>query len=122
MLSLSFLLGHLALVVEFVSHFDTGLCDLFVLLEFLVDVLLHFVPLREEHLPFLDVVNGFVVVGDEVPLDQGTVAHVDSLSSAFGVLVDVSVSQRRVLASLSVLFVFGDEGGSADVFPVGERS
>jgi len=49
--------------------------DLLVCFELLVDFLLGFIPLGDEHLPSADVVHGLILVSKEVSLDKGAIFH-----------------------------------------------
>ena len=77
------------------------LCYLFELLKLFVHVLLNLIPLSEEHLIFLDVVDGLVVVGYEVAFNERTVAHEKFFSSAICVFTDVIVGKTGVFILLT---------------------
>ena len=51
------------------------------LFELGVYYLVDFSTLGEEHRPFGNVVDGLIVMGDQVSLNQGTVSHEQALSS-----------------------------------------
>ena len=74
---------------------------LFELLKLFIHVLLNLIPLSEEHLIFLDVVDGLVVVGYEVAFNERTVAHEKFFSSAICVFTDVIVGKTSVFILLT---------------------
>lgn len=91
--------------------------DLFELLKLYIYVLLNLISLGQEHLPFPDVVDGFIVVRNKVTFDKRTVAHEEPFSATFRVLTNIVISQTGVLTLLSADVSFLNEGS----VPVAQR-
>ena len=99
---LVFLRPLLSLSVRLLSY----LTELF---ELCVYYLVNFCTLSQEHRPFGHVVDGFIVVGDQVSLNQGTVSHEQALSSWLGGLTDLTISQRCIFSLFAVCVCLLDE-------------
>ena len=65
----------LVVIVPLVLVVQRLLSNLLELFELLVDVFLDFVSLNQQHLPLFDVVDGLVIMRNQIPFHQGTVPH-----------------------------------------------
>ena len=83
---------------------------MFELLKLFIHVLLDLISLGEKHLPFSDVVDGFVVVGDEVAFNERTVAHEKSFSTALCVFADIIIGKTSLLILLTTDVCLLNEG------------
>ena len=80
--------------------------------------MLRFSFLSQKHLPLAHIVDGFVVVGDQVSLDEGAVAHLNARALGFGAGEHVVVGERGVFFRALGTFVFVNERSCSNLFPV----
>ena len=66
--------------------------DFLELFEFSINIFLYFRSLSQQHFPLFDVIDGLIVMSDQVPFNKGTISHIQSLSATLGIFVDIIVS------------------------------
>ena len=68
---------------------------MFEFLKLFVYFSLDVMPLGKEHLPFSDIIDGLIIVGNEISFNKRAVSHEKTFPLAFGIVFIVCVRQTN---------------------------